>query len=48
MLLVASTLLDAIIPKPSLSDIASAKARLTRNLVEPPRRRRYLTQRLVS
>ena len=48
MLLVASTLLDAIIPKPSLRDIASAKSRLTRNLVEPPRRRRYLTQRLVS
>ena len=48
MVLLASTLLDAIIPKPSLSDIASAKTRLTRNLVEPPRRRTYLTRRLVS
>jgi hypothetical protein len=48
MLLVASTLLDAIIPKPNLSTIASAKHRLTRNLAEPPRRRKYLTQKLVS
>jgi hypothetical protein len=48
MLLVAATLLDAIIPRPTLSDIAAAKTRLTRNLAEPPRRRRYLMQRLVS
>jgi hypothetical protein len=48
MRLLARALLDAIIPTPSLREIAAARSDLTRHINEPPRRRGFLFPKSVS